>query len=241
MSPGDRMAKGLDFMLKGIGPKDKKQEAGDETTESRVTTQESGKITPEPRVMKDKSERQEPGVTTQESGLGSQEAGVKFQDYSVVTQESGVMTPEAGSITSEARDMRDKSSVGLLGSGVVTRESGNLTQDSAAQPNETRSRSRGEKKKSRNGAQEAGVVTDDIIDQAVAQALKSPKISLYSPLLLAVLESQQLMLLNRKEMTLLQYRKATKARELVENALKESYPELCEKIQKRINEGNGKP
>jgi hypothetical protein len=83
-------------------------------------------------------------------------------------------------------------------------------------------------------------VTDDIIDQAVAQALKSPKISLYSPLLLAVLESQQLMLLNRKEMTLLQYRKATKARELVENALRESYPELCEKILKRMNEGNGK-
>ena len=48
------------------------------------------------------------------------------------------------------------------------------------------------------------------------------------------------MLLNRKEMTLLQYRKATKARELVENALRESYPELCEKILKRISEGNGK-
>jgi len=78
-------------------------------------------------------------------------------------------------------------------------------------------------------------VTDDIIELAVAQALKSPKISLYSPLLLAVLESQQLMLLNRKETTLLQYRKATKARELVENALRESYPELCEKILKQID------
>ena len=150
------------------------------------------------------------------------------------------MTPESGSITPEAKDVKHESSVGLPESGVVTRESGNLTQDSAVQPQETRPRSRGEKKKSRNGTQESGVVTDDIIDQAVAQALKSPKISLYSPLLLAVLESQQLMLLNRKEMTLLQYRKATKARELVENALKESYPELCEKILKRINEGNGK-
>ena len=89
------------------------------------------------------------------------------------------------------------------------------------------------------GLPESGGVTDDIIGQAVTQALKSPKISLYSPLLLAVLESQQLMLLNRREATLLQYRKSTKARELVENALKEAYPELCEKIQKRINEGNG--
>lgn len=234
------MTKGLDFMLKGIGPKDKTHETGGEAPESRVTTQESGEITPEPRVTKDGSNRQESGVVTQESVVGSQDASVKLQDYSVVSRESRVMTPESGGITSEARDMRDKSSVGIPEPGVATRESGNLTQDSAAQPHETRPRSRGEKKKSRNGAQESGVVTDDIIDQAVAQALKSPKISLYSPLLLAVLESQQLMLLNRKEMTLLQYRKATKARELVENALKESYPELCEKIQKRINEGNGK-
>jgi hypothetical protein len=48
------------------------------------------------------------------------------------------------------------------------------------------------------------------------------------------------MLLNRRETTLLQYRKSTKARELVENALREAYPELCEKILKRINGGNGK-
>ena len=88
---------------------------------------------------------------------------------------------------------------------------------------------------------ESGVMTDDIIEQAVAQAQKSPKISLYSPLLLAVLESQQLMLLNSKEVTLLQYRKSTKARELVENALKEAYPELCDKILKQMNKGNGKP
>lgn len=240
MSPGDRMTKGLDFMLKGIGPKDKTQETGGEAPESRVTTQESGEIIPEPRVTKEESERQESRVVTYESGVESQDASVKLQDYSVVSRESRVMTPESGDIASEAKDVRDESSVGLPESGVVTRESGNLTQDSAAQPHETRPRSRVEKKKSRNGTSESGVVTDEIIDQAVAQALKSPKISLYSPLLLAVLESQQLMLLNRKEMTLLQYRKATKARELVENALKESYPELCEKILKRINEGNGK-
>jgi len=109
-----------------------------------------------------------------------------------------------------------------------------MTQDSAAQTRETRPLNQ-EEKESGVKSQEAGVVTDDIIKQAVAEALKSPKISLYSPLLIAVLESQQLMLLNRKETTLLQYRKATKARELVENALRESYPELCEKILKQID------
>ena len=142
-----------------------------------------------------------------------------------MSQESGVKTPESGITAPEEKDVRHESSVKLPESRV-------MTQESAAQFEE--------KEKSRNGTQESGVVTDDIVDQAVAQALKSPKISLYSPLLLAVLESQQLMLLNRREMTLLQYRKSTKARELVENALKEAYPELCEKILKRINEGNGK-
>lgn len=77
-------------------------------------------------------------------------------------------------------------------------------------------------------------MADEIVDQALAFALQSPKISLYSPLLLAVLESQQLSLLSRKETTLLHYRKATKARELVEKALMDSYPDLCEKILKRL-------
>ena len=182
MNPRDRMTKGLDFMLKGIAPKDRLTESEDESTESGVTTQVSGKPNQEPRV------------------------------------------------TREELDMQE--------SRVVTRESGVSTSDSADQIHETRPKSRGDKKKSRNMTQESGVMTDEIIDQAVTQAMKSPKISLYSPLLLAVLESQQLMLLNSKEVTLLQYRKATKARELVENALRDSYPKLCEKIQKRMNEGN---
>ena len=184
MNPRDRMTKGLDFMLKGIAPKDRLPESGDELTVSGVTTPASGKTNQEPRVMREESDMQE--------------------------------------------------------SRVATRESGFLTPESADQIHETRPKSQGDKKKSRNTTQESGVVTDEIIDQAVTQAMKSPKISLYSPLLLAVLESQQLMLLNRKEVTLLQYRKATKARELVENALRESYPELCEKILKRMNEENEK-
>jgi hypothetical protein len=234
------MTKGLDFMLKGITPKDKTPEAGGEPPVSGVTTQESGEIIQVPLLTKDESDMQDSVVRTPDSGIGSQEAGIKLQEASILSQESRVRTQDSGTITPKTGDTIHDSGVGFPESGVVTRESGNLTQDSEVQPHETRPRSRGEKKKPRNGTRESGVVTDDIIDQAVAQALKSPKISLYSPLLLAVLESQQLMLLNRKEMTLLQYRKATKARELVENALKESYPDLCEKILKRINERNGK-
>jgi hypothetical protein len=41
MSPGDRMAKGLEFMLKGIGPKDKTSKAEGEPRESGVMTPES--------------------------------------------------------------------------------------------------------------------------------------------------------------------------------------------------------
>jgi hypothetical protein len=237
MSPGDRMTKGLDFMLKGIGPKDKTPESEGElqesgvitldpgvesqskgdhlqdpcilNQESRVTTQESGSI-----VSEEKGENPESGVRlpesramTQESRVESQDTSVAHQEPGILSQEPRVMTPESGIDSFKEKEKRQELSVGHPESGVVN--------------------------------QESGVVTDDIIDQAVTQALKSPKISLYSPLLLAVLESQQLMLLNRREATLLQYRKSTKARELVENALKEAYPDLCEKIQKRINEGNG--
>jgi len=38
------MKKGLDFMLKGIGPKDKTPESEGETLESGVMTQESGRF-----------------------------------------------------------------------------------------------------------------------------------------------------------------------------------------------------
>jgi len=231
------MAKGLEFMLKGIGPKDKTSKAegepresgvmtpesveesqskGDQqqvpsilNQESRVTTQESGS-----NVSKEKGENPESvvrlpesRVVTQESRVESQDTSVAHQDPSTLSQESRVRTTESGIDLSKEKDARQDPRVGLSESSVVN--------------------------------QESGVVTDDIIGQAVTQALKSPKISLYSPLLLAVLESQQLMLLNRREATLLQYRKSTKARELVENALKEAYPELCEKILRRINEGNG--
>jgi hypothetical protein len=202
MSSGDRMTKGLDFMLKGIGPKDKTPESEGELQESRVMTPESGKESPGKDNL-----LQDPGILNQESRVESQDTGIVHQDPGILSQESRVMTPESLIIASEEKGVRQEPSVGL--------------------------------RESRVANQESGVVTDDIIEQAVTQALKSPKISLYSPLLLAVLENQQLMLLNRREATLLQYRKSTKARELVENALKEAYPELCEKILKRINEGNG--
>ena len=192
MSPGDRITKGLDFMLKDIAPKGK-------TTDSRVVTQVSG----------------------------------------VTTQESVVIVPEEKSIEQESSVMTQESSVKLQESSVTTHDSGDETQDKDIMTQDTRSRSRTEKKKSRVRTPESSVVTDEIVDQAVAFALQSPKISLYSPLLLAVLESQQLSLLNRKEMTLLHYRKATKARELVEKALMDSYPDLCEKILKRLKESSG--
>ncbi|MGA9098309.1 MAG: hypothetical protein WB392_05190 [Methanotrichaceae archaeon] len=214
MSPGDRITKGLDFMLKDIAPKGK-------TSGSRVATQESG-------------------VVNQDTRAGSPEESLKTQDTGVTTQESVSIIPEEEGATQESSITTQESSIQIHEFGVTTHDSGDMTPDAAIRTPDTRSRSRTEKRKSRVRTQESSVVPDDIIDQAVAQALQSPKISLYSPLLLAVLESQQLTLLNRKAMTLLHYRKATKARELVEKALIDSYSDLCEKILKRINEGNGK-
>jgi len=249
MSPGPRITKGLDFMLKDIAPKGK-------TPESRVVTQESGLksqasvvITPEKEGMKQESvvATQESGILTQDSGVTTQEsrkedheAGIKTQDSGVMTHESVVITPEKEGMRQESIVKTQESGIRLQESGVTSHDSGDVTQDASVQKQDTRSRNSAEKKKSRVRTPESSVVPDNIIDQAVAQALQSPKISLYSPLLLAVLESQQLSLLNRKEVTLLNYRKATKARELVEKALMDSYPDLCEKILKRLNEGNGK-
>jgi len=200
MTPGDRMSKGLDFMLKGIEPKSK-------TPESESTSQESGEKSPEKSIL------------IQESSIMTQDSGAQILEQEVVNRDSSILIQE---------------------SGVMTHESSNSNQEESVEPGEARYRSRRVRKKSGVTTPESSVVSDEIIDMAVAQALQSPKISLYSPLLLAVLESQQLSLLNRKEITLLHYRKATKARELVEKALMESYPELCEKILERINEGNGK-
>jgi hypothetical protein len=241
MSPGDRMSKGLDFMLKGIGPKDKPseaegtlQESGLESQDKSVQLQDPSTLSPVSRVMTQELEviaaeeidvkheanvrlqeakvtvpesglkRHESGhrlqdprtvsqelrVMTPESGVESRDKSVRLQDPSILSQEPGVTTPESGISALEEKDVRLESSIGLPESRV-------MTQESAAQLQETRPRSQEEMKTSRNETQESGVVTDDIIGQAVAQALKSPKISLYSPLLLAVLESQQLMLLNR--------------------------------------------
>jgi hypothetical protein len=173
---------------------------------------------------------QESVVNTPESGINAPEERDENHESSVRVPESGVMTQD---YTVRSRD----TSVKLQELGVTTPESGISTIEEKKKERHEPSVKLPE---SRVTTQESVVVTDDIVDQAVAQAMKSPKISLYSPLLLAVLESQQLMLLNRRETTLLQYRKSTKARELVENALKEAYPELCEKILKRISEGNGK-
>lgn len=220
MSPGDRMKKGLDFMLKGIGPKDGTPESDNLTPESGVTTQESEKIKSESSIAKDEPIRQESGVVTLDSGKKSPESCIEIQDSRNLSQESRIMTQDSGFRIQEPS--------------AVTKESSNMTPDSAAQTHRTRFLSQ-KGRSHQDRSQESGVVTDDIIELAVTQAMKSPKISLYSPLLLAVLESQQLILLDRKETTLLQYRKATKARELVENALKESYPELCEKILKKMN------
>ncbi len=251
MSPGTRkpLADALDALLDGVPPKDSIHEMISKKPEPKDLKQDSYGVSLESRVVTHESiiERPEARGQTEDIGTAPQEvidksskSSIRSQDTGVISQETGVLVPESREVIHGAKVQKQDSSIKTDESGVGSRESGQLIQGSTTKIRETRSWNQGEKRKSRNGINESGAVTDDIIDQAVAHALQSPKISLYSPLLLAVLESQQLMLLNRKEMTLLQYRKATKARELVEKALMESYPDLCEKILKRINEGNGK-
>jgi hypothetical protein len=73
----------------------------------------------------------------------------------------------------------------------------------------------------------------DLIDQAISEALIYPKISVYSPFVAAILRYKQL--------TVIRFRMSDEGRRLLEKALEEEYPEICEKIKRREKEFYAEP
>ena len=69
-------------------------------------------------------------------------------------------------------------------------------------------------------------VDDSIVDQAILAASKSPKVSIYSPFVAAVLKCN--------ELTTIGYKTSADSRELLEKALEQAYPDICEKVRKYI-------
>ena len=67
-------------------------------------------------------------------------------------------------------------------------------------------------------------VDDSVLDQAISAASKSPKVSIYSPFVAAVMKCN--------ELTTIGYKSSADSRELLERALEQAYPEVCEKVRR---------
>jgi hypothetical protein len=69
-------------------------------------------------------------------------------------------------------------------------------------------------------------IDESILVQALAEALRVPKITVFSPKVAAVLRYKQL--------TTIRYSFSTEARQLLEQAVKAAYPELYEVVEKAL-------
>jgi len=180
------------------------------TSEAEVDSNKSRVITPESEVHSDKS-----AVVTDESGVISDESGVVSKDKGVITgkleldsQESRVITPE--------------SEIDSKKSGVMTSDRGEREEKiSEARVVKGRQRS-----PSVRIGQTAGQVDEEILEQAISEALKSPRISTWSPLVMSTLRYLQL--------TTARFSMSREVSETLEAAFREKYPDLFERIEKEI-------
>ena len=67
-------------------------------------------------------------------------------------------------------------------------------------------------------------VDDSVLDQAISAASKSPKVSIYSPFVAAVMKCN--------ELTTIGYKSSADSRKLLEKALEQAYPDVCEKVRR---------
>jgi len=65
------------------------------------------------------------------------------------------------------------------------------------------------------------------LDEAIEEAIKKPKLGVYSPVVAAILRY--------KAITTPRYSMGSEIKAIVEQALKDAYPELYEEVQKRMN------
>jgi hypothetical protein len=131
-------------------------------------------------------------------------------------------------------------------SGVITKESEVITTDLEVSSKElgviTQDKKEREKKipeikglKSRRHSPASRIdktaksVDQEILEQAISEALKSPRISTWSPLVMSALRYLQL--------TTARFSMSKEVSETLEAAFREKYPDLFEKIEKEIEKG----
>jgi hypothetical protein len=175
--------------------------------ESEVKTPESEVITKESGIGKEaKSE-----VKSNESKVGTQETLVITERSELGNKESDVITPESEVNTDESKVISKTKPANKRGSKSRQKPQRPKTEQAAA-----------------IGRPKVKSINQEILEQAIAEGLQSPRISTWSPLVMAALRYIQL--------TTVRFSMSKEVSETLENAFREKYPELCEKIGKEIAE-----
>ena len=219
---------------KGIGalfsePEEKEGE-GEKAPESEVITQESGVVSKEPSLTSEAEvDSNKSEVITQESKVHSDESAVVTGESVIVSDESGVISKDKEVITGKLELDSKESRVVTPESEAGSKELGVITSD-RREGEEKTSEDRVVKGRQRSPAvrigQTAGQVDEEILEQAISEALKSPRISTWSPLVMSALRYLQL--------TTARFSMSREVSETLEAAFREKYPELFERIEKEI-------
>ena len=224
---------------KGVGAlfSEPEEGEGDKAPESEVITQESGivskerSLTSEAEVDSNKSE-----VITPESEVVSKEQEVITRESEIISEELRVITPESEVISKGQEVITGKLEVDSEESRVITPESeldskkSEVITPDKREGEEKIAEGRGPKNRQRSPAvrfgQPAEQINEQILEQAIAEALKSPRISTWSPQVMSALRYLQL--------TTPRFSMSKEVSETLEAAFKDKYPDLFERIEKEI-------
>lgn len=113
----------------------------------------------------------------------------------------------------------------------IQESNGQLSESEKVDPRVERIDSRVETRESRVDTPDSIVKSLDntALDEAIKEANKKPKLGVYSPLAAAMLRY--------KAITTPRYSMGSELRIVIEQALKEAYPQLYDEVQKRMREG----
>lgn len=149
----------------------------------------------------------------------------------VITKKSEVIIKEPG-LTTESEVDINKSEVTTNELDVNSKKLGVITQ-AKSESVENISEIKGLKSRRHSPAIKINKTTEsvdqEILEQAISEALKSPRISTWSPLVMSALRYLQL--------TTARFSMSKEVSETLEAAFREKYPDLFERIEKEIEKG----
>ena len=183
---------------KGVGAlfSEPEEGEGEKAPESGVITQESGVISKEPSLTSEAEvDSNKSEVITPESEVHSDKSAVVTDESGVVSDESGVISKDKGVITGKLELDSKESRVVTPESELDSKKSEVITTD-RREGEEKIAEGRGPKSRQRSPAvrigQPAEQINEEILEQAISEALKSPRISTWSPLVMSALRYLQL-------------------------------------------------